>query len=256
MRKRIFIALMASLPALWALPATAQSFDDAVALTVNGDWLMAADMGAALGTSEGYALAAQALAIYGYHVAPKEEKQPLFQRGMDYAKKAIELGPDSSEAHLQASHAMGRYAQTIGVLEALSDGYADRIKDVLDKAIALAPESAEIHFNHAPSLLTAGNYRAGFAEYEWRLKLGGDAVSHFRAPMWEGTALDGATILLHAEQGFGDCLQFVRFAPLVAARASASRANAANALPSVFSTSAESAPSAMARSAAVRASSG
>ena len=141
MRKRIFIALMASLPALWALPATAQSFDDAVALTVNGDWLMAADMGAALGTSEGYALAAQALAIYGYHVVPKEEKQPLFQRGMDYAKKAIELGPDSSEAHLQASHAMGRYAQTIGVLEALSDGYADRIKDVLDKAIALDPQN-------------------------------------------------------------------------------------------------------------------
>jgi tetratricopeptide (TPR) repeat protein len=142
MRKRIFIALMASLPTFWvALPAAAQSFDDAVALTVNGDWLMAADMGAALETSEGYALAAQALAIYGYHVAPKEEKQPLFQRGMDYAEKAIELGPDSSEAHLQASHAMGRYAQTIGVLQALSEGFADRIKDVLDKAIALDPQN-------------------------------------------------------------------------------------------------------------------
>lgn len=142
MRKRIFIALMASLPTFWAAsPAAAQSFDDAVALTVNGEWLMAADIGAALGTSEGYALAAQALAIYGYHVAPKEEKQPLFQRGMDYAEKAIELGPDSSEAYLQASHAMGRYAQTIGVLEALSDGYADRIKDVLDKAITLDPNN-------------------------------------------------------------------------------------------------------------------
>ncbi len=141
MRKQIPVALMASLLSLWALPAAAQSLDDAVAMTVNGEWLMAADMGAALGTSEGYALAAQALAVYGYHLAPEEDKQPLFQRGMDYAERAIELGPDSSEAHLQASHAMGRYAQTIGVLQALSDGYADRIKDVLDKAIALDPRN-------------------------------------------------------------------------------------------------------------------
>ncbi|MDA0229797.1 MAG: tetratricopeptide repeat protein [Proteobacteria bacterium] len=84
------------------------------------------------------------------------------------------------------------------------------------RATALAPELVEAHFNRALNLLGAGDYGAGFAEYEWRLKLGGGAVSHFSAPMWDGTPLNGATILLHAEQGFGDTLQFIRFAPLVA----------------------------------------
>ena len=85
-----------------------------------------------------------------------------------------------------------------------------------ERAIALAPDLVEAHFNRALNLLGAGDYGAGFAEYEWRLKLSGGAVSHFSAPMWDGTPLDGATILLHAEQGFGDTLQFIRFAPLVA----------------------------------------
>ena len=85
-----------------------------------------------------------------------------------------------------------------------------------DRATTLAPDLAEAHFNRALNLLGAGDYCDGFAEYEWRLKLGGGAVSHFTAPKWDGTPLNGATILLHAEQGFGDTLQFIRFAPLVA----------------------------------------
>ena len=126
------------------------------------------------------------------------------EEALTAAERAIALGADSAEVENTLGSALAALAR---------DAEA---RAAFERAIALAPESAEIHFNHALSLLTTGNYRAGFAEYEWRLKLGGDAVSHFRAPMWDGTALDGATILLHAEQGFGDCLQFVRFAPLVA----------------------------------------
>ncbi|MBT5037904.1 MAG: tetratricopeptide repeat protein [Rhodospirillaceae bacterium] len=120
------------------------------------------------------------------------------------AERALALGAVTAEAE-----------NTLG--SALSALARDReARMAFERAIALAPKNAEIHFNHALSLLTAGNYRAGFAEYEWRLKLGGGAVSHLSTPMWDGTALDGATILLHAEQGFGDSLQFIRYAPLVA----------------------------------------
>jgi len=122
------------------------------------------------------------------------------------AERAIALNADSAEAENSLGSALAALARDADARAAFT------------RAIALAPESAEPHFNLALGLLIAGDYRAGFAEYEWRLKLAGDAVSHFPTPMWDGADLDGATILLHAEQGFGDTLQFVRFASLVAER--------------------------------------
>src|SRR5207248_2088482 len=65
-----------------------------------------------------------------------------------------------------------------------------------------------------------GELESGFSEYEWRWRCpalaGGQR--NFTQPMWDGGPLDGRTILLHAEQGLGDTLQFVRYVPQVAAR--------------------------------------
>lgn len=88
-----------------------------------------------------------------------------------------------------------------------------------DRALALSPESAETHWNRALCLLQTGDLAAGFAEYEWRWQRKRIAPSRrsFDAPVWLGDApLDGKTILLHAEQGLGDTLQFCRYAALVA----------------------------------------
>ena len=99
---------------LLAGTAAAQSIEAARAAQDEGRFIEAARLGEALGTSDGYALAAESLAIHGYYVAGEPEKEALFERAMGLAEEAIRLDPANPEARLQSAHAMGRYAQTIG----------------------------------------------------------------------------------------------------------------------------------------------
>jgi hypothetical protein len=86
------------------------------------------------------------------------------------------------------------------------------------RALALNPEAAETHWNESLCLLQMGRLQAGWRKYEWRWERRRIMASRrgFAQPLWLGDfPIAGKTILLHAEQGLGDTLQFCRYAALV-----------------------------------------
>jgi tetratricopeptide (TPR) repeat protein len=152
-------------------------------------------------------------------------------------ERALALKPDLTEAHNNRGNALlnlNRPEEALADYESaiahkpfafalVNRGsalhYLGRIEEALDsfnRAIALQPELPEAHWNKALLCLATGDFEQGWPAYEWRWRGATELTSRgFLQPQWRGEDLNGKTILLHAEQGFGDTIQFIRYLPLV-----------------------------------------
>ena len=89
-----------------------------------------------------------------------------------------------------------------------------------ERAIELAPDFAGAHFGIAEASLLRGDFARGWEEYEWRMKLANapPLLPPTERPQWDGSPIPDGTLLLIADQGYGDVIQFARYIPWAAER--------------------------------------
>ncbi|MEG5039441.1 MULTISPECIES: tetratricopeptide repeat protein [unclassified Microcoleus] len=133
-------------------------------------------------------------------------EQGNVKTAISYYRQALKLKPDFVEAINNLGHAL------VDLGEFQEAFYCH------SRALELQPDNATAHLELSLTLLLFGDFQRGFAEYEWRWRTPQLQPRQFKQPIWDGSDLQGKTILLHVEQGFGDSLQFIRYAPILRRR--------------------------------------
>ncbi len=152
--------------------------------------------------------------------------------------RALELRPDYAKAHVNLGVALIALGQIGAAVDHLQRGVAietdfaeaynslgaavsvlrrfDEAHAHYEHAIRLKPDYADAHWNQSLLWLLQGNFERGWAAYEWRWRCRRTMPQpSYPQPVWDGSPLDGRTILLYGEQGLGDTLEFVRYARIV-----------------------------------------
>jgi tetratricopeptide (TPR) repeat protein len=173
------------------------------------------------------------------NLAAAQRREGETDQAIQTLGKALALNPRYPDAHNNLGSALidqGDFAsaeQSCRVAISLRRGFADahgnlaialayqgRVEEAMDNArlaVRFMPNQPLAHWNLSMLLLLVGDFDLGWREHEWRWKCPSMLKGRqFTQPRWDGEELNGQTILLFAEQGFGDTIQFIRFAPLVA----------------------------------------
>ncbi|CCQ75004.1 tetratricopeptide repeat protein [Magnetospira sp. QH-2] len=174
------------------------------------------NMGAALRSLGKYAAAA---ACQQRAVALLPERAS-FHSNLGNALRDLDRQPEALSAHRKAVRldpSSGGTWYNMGLV--LQDlGNLDEAIVCFDKALELEPQNGKCHWDRALAILLTGELERGFEAYEARWKLP-DTPRHGLPDeqLWDGQDPAGKTIFLHQEQGFGDTIQFIRYAPMVKA---------------------------------------
>jgi Flp pilus assembly protein TadD len=162
------------------------------------------------------------------------------EEAVAHCRKAVSLQGESAEAHMNLGAALAAAgqpvaaresyrqslrlrpadAETLGNLGLLehAEGNLEAALEHLDAAVRLRPDDARARSARAMIWLSQGDFARGWPEYEWRFRCKDFGGPPPALPRWQGEPLAGKTILLWAEQGLGDTLQFVRYAALLKER--------------------------------------
>jgi tetratricopeptide (TPR) repeat protein len=121
---------------------------------------------------------------------------------------ALKLRPDYADAHSNLGNLLTELACFNDALDAFAT------------AIRIEPNLANAHFNESRTRLLLGDFRLGWQKFEWRWdpEFKNFDKRKFDRPRWDGSPLNGKRILIHAEQGLGDTIQFCRYVEMVASR--------------------------------------
>lgn len=139
-------------------------------------------------------------------VAAALEKCCDFVRAEEFARRALRLQPGYERALNSLGNAL------------LGQGRLTEAIQAFDQVLAQNPAEANTRYNRSFALLAGGDFLRGWAEYETRWTRPGAPAKRpgFKQPAWQGQDIRDQTILLYSEQGIGDTIQFLRYAPIVA----------------------------------------
>lgn len=180
--------------------------DTAVLLNRTRSELAAGDAAAALATLDQPAARRQADADYWSLRGNVLHELDRFDDAIEAHRRVLTINPRSADGEADLANDLRQ------------SGRSEEALTAYERALALAPGHSGALYGRGTLLLFLGRYREGWTDFEARRAVPGWPDRGVSTPEWDGSDPTGKTILVHAEQGLGDTIQFCRFLPLLQAR--------------------------------------
>ena len=175
-----------------------------------------------------------------YNLGELMFNQKRYDNAIQFFQKTISIDKNFKDAHLNLGESysrIGRFKKAIQCFEQVISIQRDHVAahynmgvaynklrnykkaiESYNNALAIDSNHVKSHYNKSFILLLLGDFVNGFIEYEWRLQKQETYKSSSKKPFWHGDEEPDKSLLVYAEQGFGDCIQFIRFLPIIQKR--------------------------------------